>query len=193
MPSTPRVLALAGSLRKGSFNKKLVAVAAAGARAAGADVTMIDPRDYPLPVYDGDLEAADGLPPKAKELKRLFLEHRGLLIASPEYNSSVSGALKNLIDWVSRPADKAEPPLQCFDGKVAALMAASPGSLGGLRGLVHLRAILGNIRVLVLPSQVAVPQAHEAFGDDGRLKDPKRHASVEKLGADLAALLKKLG
>ena len=192
MADAPRILAFGGSLRKDSFNRKLVAVAAAGARAAGAEVTEIDLVDYRLPVYDGDLEAAEGLPAKAKELKALFLKHQGLLISSPEYNSSLTAALKNVIDWVSRSERKDEPPLQCFDGKAAALMAASPGALGGLRGLVHLRAILQNIKVLVLPGQVAVPQAHEAFGPDGTLKDEKRRASVEKLGADLAALLRKL-
>ncbi|MDH3591896.1 MAG: NAD(P)H-dependent oxidoreductase, partial [Planctomycetota bacterium] len=132
-----KILALSGSLRGDSFNRKLVAAAAAGARAAGAAVTEIDIREFPLPLYDGDLEARDGLPEHALRLKRLFAEHEGLLIASPEYNGSISGALKNLIDWVSRPASKGEKPLASFDGKVAAIMAASPGGLGGLRGLVH--------------------------------------------------------
>src|SRR3954469_3729847 len=100
----PRILAFAGSLRRDSFNKKLVKIAAHGARAAGADVTEIDLKELPLPVYDGDLETAEGLPQNAKKLKELFVAHQGLLIASPEYNSSISAALKNVIDWVSRPA-----------------------------------------------------------------------------------------
>ncbi len=187
----PRILAFAGSLRKGSYNKQLVKVAAAGARAAGAEVTFVDLRDLPLPVFDEDLEAAEGLPAQARKLKELFLAHQGLLIASPEYNSSVSAALKNAIDWVSRPVD-GETPLACFDGKVAAIMAASPGALGGLRGLVTLRSILGNIRVIVIPDQVAVMKAHEAFTSDGTLKDAKQQASVEQLGATVADLLKRL-
>src|SRR5262249_29719722 len=99
----PRILAFAGSTRRDSFNKKLAGIAADGARAAGAEVTFIDLRDYPLPLYDGDLEAEKGLPEQAQRLKKLFLDHDGLLISSPEYNSSISGVLKNTIDWVSRP------------------------------------------------------------------------------------------
>src|SRR5438876_12428516 len=124
MPA-PRILAFAGSTRGESFNKKLVRIAAEGARSAGGDVTLIDLRDYPLPLFDGDLEAADGLPEKARELKRLFLNHDGLLISEPEYNSSITAVLKNTIDWVSRPVPN-EPPLAGFTGKVAVLMSASP-------------------------------------------------------------------
>ena len=187
----PRILVFAGSTRTGSFNKKLVKIAADGARSAGAEVTEIDLRDYSLPLYDGDLEEKEGLPANARKLKNIFFAHQGLLISSPEYNSSISGALKNAIDWVSRPAPN-ESPLQAFDGKVAALMSASPGALGGLRGLVTLRSILGNIKVIVLPDQVAVPKAHEAFAQDDRLKDEKQHASVAQLGANVAKLLGKI-
>ncbi len=187
----PKILAFAGSTRTGSFNKKLVKTAAEGARAAGAEVTLIDLRDLPLPLYDGDLEEKEGLPANAVKLKELFLAHRGLLIAAPEYNSGITGVLKNAIDWVSRSAP-GEAPLACFAGKTAALMSASPGALGGLRGLVQVRAILGNIGVLVLPGQVAVPRADGVFEPDGSLKDAKQRASVEKLGADLAAILIKL-
>ncbi len=135
----PKILAFAGSTRSASFNKRLARIAAEGARKAGADVTFIDLRDYPMPLYDGDLEDKEGLPANAKKLKEIFLAHKGLLIASPEYNSSMPGVLKNTIDWVSRVSDPKEVPLACFDGKVATLMSASPGALGGLRGLVHLR------------------------------------------------------
>jgi NAD(P)H-dependent FMN reductase len=190
MAYTPRILAFAGSLRRDSLNKKLIRVAAGGARAAGAEVTLMDLKDLPLPVYDGDIEAA-GLPENAVKLKELFKSHDGLLISSPEYNSSVGGALKNVIDWVSRSAP-GEPALAAFTDKVAALMSASPGALGGLRGLVHVRAILGNINVLVLPEQTAVPRAHEAFNADGTLKDGKQQASVEQLGRKLAAVIAKL-
>ena len=110
----------------------------------------------------------------------------GLLIASPEYNSSISAALKNAIDWASRPASKDEPPLNCFAGKTAALIAASPGALGGLRGLVHLRSILGNIRMIVIPDQRAVPKVHEVFDAAGHITDDKTRQDVERIGAELA-------
>lgn len=189
--AAPKVLAFAGTTRVEAFNKKLVKVALVGAQAAGADVTFLDLRDLPMPLYDGDLEAKDGLPANAKTFKQLLLSHHGFLISTGEYNSSITGALKNAIDWASR-SEPGEAPLACFTGKVAALMSASPGGLGGLRALVHVRAILGNIGVLVLPDQVALPSAHEAFQADGSLKDPKRHAAVQKLGANLTTMLKKL-
>ena len=191
MAQTPRILAFAGSLRRLSYNKRLIRIAAHGARNAGVEVTLVDLKDYPLPVFDEDLEKAEGMPAKAQELKQLFLDHQGLLIAAPEYNSSITAALKNTIDWVSR-VSPGEPALRAFTGKVAALMSASPGALGGLRGLVHVRAILGNIQVLVLPDQVAVMKAHEAFNDDGTLKDAKQQAAVEGLGKKLAEVLRKL-
>lgn len=187
----PRILAFAGSLRRDSWNKKLVKIAAQGARAAGAEVTEIDLRDFALPIYDGDLEAAEGLPANAKKLKELFLAHQSLLLACPEYNSSISAVLKNTIDWVSRPVPN-EPPLAPYVGKVVSIMSASPGALGGIRGLVTVRSILSNIQCLVLPDQVCVMKAHEAFDAEGRLKDAKQQASVEKLGANTASMLAKL-
>ena len=192
MMAQPKILAFAGSLRKDSFNKKLVKVAAEGARAAGAEVTVIDLKEYPLPVYDGDLETAEGLPANAKKLKQLFLSHQGLLIASPEYNSSIPGGLKNMIDWVSRTETKEEPPLACFNKKVAAIMSASPGGLGGLRALVPLRAMLENIGILVLPGQLAVSKADQAFNDNGSLKEPRQDTAARNLGAELVRILTKL-
>lgn len=189
--TAPRILAFAGSLRKDSFNKRLVKIAAHGARSAGADVTLIDLRDFPLPLYDGDLEAASGIPEPGVRLKKLFVEHDGLLLACPEYNSSITAVLKNTLDWVSRPLP-GEANLAAFTGKAATLLSASPGALGGLRGLVHVRAILGAINVIVLPEQLAIAKAHDAFGDDGALKDARQHASVEKLGEGLAAFLRKM-
>ncbi|HYF15079.1 MAG TPA: NAD(P)H-dependent oxidoreductase [Phycisphaerales bacterium] len=186
-----KILAFAGSLRRDSYNKKLVKVAARGAERAGATVTYIDLRDYDLPMFDEDYEAEKGLPEAGKRLKDLFREHHGLLVASPEYNSSISGVLKNTIDWLSRPEPN-QPPLSAFSEKVAGLMAASPGALGGLRGLVHLRAILGNIQVTVLPDQVAVMKSHEAFDDTGNLKDAKQRESIEKLGEKVARVVTKL-
>lgn len=191
MNGAPRILAFAGSTRTESFNKRLIRVAVASARAAGAEVTLIDLRDYPLPIYDGDLEEREGLPAAARQLKDLFLAHEGLLISAPEYNSSMTAVLKNTIDWVSRPV-RGEAPLNCFDGKVAALMSASPGALGGLRGLVHVRAMLQNIRVLTIPEQVAVPNAADAFTADGSLKDGKQQRAVEALVAKLTQTLTRL-
>ncbi len=187
-----KILAFAGSTRKDSYNKKLVKIAAKAAEEAGAEVTFIDLKDYPLPLYDEDDEEASGLPEVALQLKKIFNEHHGLLIASPEYNSSISGTLKNTIDWVSRKAIENEANLQCFKGKVAVIMSASPGGLGGIRGLVHLRSILENINVIVLPTQVTLPLAYEAFNDDGTLKDPAKQKATAVLGTALQKMLAKL-
>ncbi len=191
MAITPKILAFAGSTRTDSYNKKLVKIASAGARSAGAEVTEIDLRDFPLPIFDEDLEQRDGLPVNGRRLKDLFLTHHGLLMSCPEYNSSISAVWKNTIDWVSRPV-QGEAPLGCFIDKVAGIMSASPGALGGLRGLVHVRSILGNIKVLVLPEQVAVVKAHEAFDANGALKDAKQRESVEQIGAKLTRTLARL-
>ena len=170
----------AGSTRTDSFNKRLVRVAAAGASESGADVTVIDLRDFSMPLYDEDLERNEGLPPNAGKLKDLMLENHGFLISSPEYNSSISGVLKNTIDWTSRPRD-GEPPSVCYQDKIAGLMSASPGGLGGLRGLVHVRAILENMGMMVLPNQVAVSKAHEAFDAEGNLNDKSRNSESRML------------
>ena len=191
MATTPKILAFAGSTRAESFNKKLINIAAKGARDAGADVTLVDLRDYSLPMFDGDVEDREGLPENAKKLKALFLANDGLLISAPEYNSGITGVLKNTIDWVSR-SEGDEDDLACFVGKVAAIMSASPGALGGLRGLIQVRSILTNIHVLVLCDQVTVARAHEAFNTDGSLKDAKKQAAVEKHAATLAQTLRKL-
>jgi chromate reductase, NAD(P)H dehydrogenase (quinone) len=187
----PKILAFAGSTRVDSFNKKLVKIAAASAMESGADVTVIDLRDFAMPLYDGDLEQKEGLPSNARKLKDLMLSHQGFLISSPEYNSSISGVLKNMIDWVSRPSE-GEEPLACFKGKVAGIMSASPGGLGGLRGLVHVRAILENISVLVIPDQIAIARAHEVFDANGTLKDKKQEDQVKRIGTGVAKLLIKL-
>ncbi len=186
-----KVLAFAGSLRRGSFNKQLVRVAAAAATRAGAEVTVLDLKDLALPVYDGDDEAAGGLPPGAKRLKELMKASDGFLIATPEYNSSVPGGLKNALDWASR-SEGDEPDLAAFRDKTAAVMSASPGALGGMRSLSVLRTILSNIGVLVIPQQVALPKAHAAFDESGALKDPKRLAAVEGEAKALVELLRKL-
>ena len=191
MPLTPKILAFAGSTREGSFNKKLVKVAAEAARAAGAEVTLLDLRELDLPMYDGDLETSQGLPPGGRKLKGLMLAHHAFLISAPEYNSSISAVLKNAIDWASRPV-AGQKPLECFDGKIAALMSASPGALGGLRMLVHLRAILENIGTFVLPKQVAISKAHEAFDENGSLKDPAQEKKIQQLCAELTEVIRRL-
>jgi NAD(P)H-dependent FMN reductase len=184
--SNARILAFAGSTRTNSFNKKLAAAAAKAAEAAGAQVTLIDLRDYPMPLYDGDLEAAEGLPEKARALRELFLSHNALIIASPEYNGSYSAVLKNAIDWVSRKQE-GEIPLACFKNKIALLLATSPGALGGLRALRHLQTVLMGLQVVVLPEQKSIPKAGEVFNDEG-IADDKIRAEVERLGARLAEM-----
>jgi NAD(P)H-dependent FMN reductase len=184
----PKILAFAGSARTDSLNKKLVKIAAAGASEAGADVTLIDLYDFQMPVYDGDLEQREGLPQNALSLKELMLAHHGFLISSPEYNSSISPLLKNTIDWASRQVGS-EIPLACYKGKVAGIMSASPGGLGGLRGLVHIRAILENIGVIVIPEQTAVSKAHEAFDKDGSMKNKDQEQQVKKIGSQVTKLL----
>ncbi len=183
-PRRPRVLVFAGSARGGSANRRLASCAARALGRAGAETTLVELRDHSLPLYDGDLEAEMGIPGEALALKALFLGHDALLIASPEYNSSVTPLLKNLLDWVSRSAP-GEPSLACYRGKCAALVAASPGALGGLRGLVHLRSILGNIGVLVIPEQLAVGRAQEAFDPSGDLRDEKHRASLAAVARSL--------
>lgn len=191
MSVAPRILVFAGSLRTESYNKKLARIAADAARRAGGDATLIDLRDFAMPIFDEDLETRDGLPPNARRFKDALLANDGLFISAPEYNSSITAALKNAIDWASRPVP-GEAPLGCFIGKVAALLSASPGSLGGLRGLVHVRAILGNIKVLVLPEQFALVKAGEAFDAEGRLKNAKHEETVSRIAAALVSTIAKL-
>ena len=190
MSSQAKVLCFAGSLRRESFNKKLVKIAMAGAEEAGATVTYVDLADLAMPLYNEDDEKNYGIPDQAKAFKKLLKEHNALLISSPEYNSSISGALKNAIDWASRP-EPGEKSLDCFRGKVAGLMSASPGALGGLRGLVTVRSILGNIGVLVTTSQVSVAKAGEAFDEESQLKDEKKQKQVKELGAEIVKLANK--
>ena len=192
MSHTTRILAFAGSTRQQSFNRQLVALAAKGARGSGTEVSIVDLRDFALPLFDLDEELAHGLPEAARALKYMLIESHGLLIASPEYNSSVTGLLKNTIDWVSRPEKEDPCPLPAFRDKVVALMSASPGALGGLRGLVHLRSILGTLGCLVLPDQVTVATAHKAFQEDGSLADLALHQRVLSLGETLASAASKL-
>jgi len=180
-----RLLAFCGSARKESFNRRLLTAAVSSARAAGAAVTELDLRADLLPIYDGDLEATQGLPAAALELKARFASHDGFLIASPEYNGFFSPLLKNTLDWVSRPAPNAPAP---YAGKAAGLLAASPGALGGIRCLPHLRLLLTNLGVTVSPAQLALGQADQAFAGDGSLADAHQQKMLDKVVADLIRL-----
>ena len=186
----PKILAFAGSTRQGSWNQKLLHVAAAAAEAAGAELTRLNLANYPLPLFNEDVEK-ESPPEKLLELQRIFFEHDGFLIACPEYNSSITPLLKNTIDWVSRVFDD-HPPCAAYHGKLAGLIAASPGALGGLRGLVHVRSILQNIGTMVVPEQFALSRAFEAFHDDGSLKDPKQQGAVEGVARSLVETVRKV-
>src|SRR3954466_15588364 len=159
MATTPKVLAFAGSLRAGSFNRLALRPAVEGARKEGAEVTVLDFREYPFPVYDGDLETK-GIPERVLAARKLFLANDGILIASPEYNGSTPGPLKNFIDWLSRPVpgDDAD----CFDGKAVSLISASPGGFGGMRGLIMTRHTLMTLGCLILPETFSLAKAGDA-------------------------------
>jgi len=180
-----RVLVIPGSNREASLNRRLAAAAARAAAAAGATVTFLDLKDFELPLYDGDLEANAGLPANALRLKSLIASHDALIFASPEYNASIPPLLKNAIDWASRPGDDALPA-NPFAGRFALLLSASPGALGGLRGLSHLRAVLEQLGTWLLPQSFALAAAHQAFDADGGL-DAARSRSLEQLVGSLIA------
>ncbi|EPJ48663.1 MAG: NADPH-dependent FMN reductase [Osedax symbiont Rs1] len=183
-----KILAFSGSSRIGSCNQKMLEIAAAGARQAGAEVTVVNLADYVMPIYNQDLEA-QAFPEAARAFKKLITEHDGLLIASPEYNSAYSALLKNAIDWASRPTFDNEISLSAYRGKFAIIMAASPGGLGGMRGLVSLRMLLSNMNVNVLASQVTLGAALQAFNADGSMVDEQKQQSIEALGQELSKLL----
>lgn len=189
--AAPKILAFAGSLRTDSYNKKLLKIAVRGAREAGGDVTEADLRDLAMPIYDADLQARDGFPANAKKFKELFAAHAGLLIASPEYNFGMSGALKNALDWASR-GEGTEPAYKATQGKYAVMMSASPGIYGGVRGLIQLRTVLAGMRITALASQVAVTSAKDSFNADGTLKSPEITAEVVALGTNFVKFLGKV-
>lgn len=187
MPDPLRVLVLPGSARRDSFNKKLGRIAAAQLAELGAAPTFVDPADHPLPLYDGDLEASQGLPENARKLKVLFRTHPAVVFVSPEYNGSPTPLLKNVIDWCSR-AEGNEKQVEALAGKVAALLSASPGALGGMRGLVQLRMCLAAIRVQAIPEDFSLAKAHEAFAPDGSLADAKQTEKLRKVMERLVAV-----
>lgn len=172
MSDATRLLFVSGSTREGSYNKKLAQLGARIAEVNGIASAFADLGDYPMPIYDGDLETGEGPPENARKLKALFELHTGILISSPEYNASISPLLKNTLDWISRVREEGEAPNEVFRTRVFALAAASPGGLGGLRGLYTIRHVLElGLGALVLPEQFAVPRAGEAFEENGHLKD----------------------
>ncbi len=186
----PKILAFAGSTRKGSFNQRLLQVAVEQLRQQEVEVTLVDLAEYDMPLLNQDDEAAHGLPPNAIRLQDLLLEHDGLLLACPEYNSSITPLLKNTIDWISRPHGERASTVG-FRGKPVALVAASGGALGGLRGLRHVREILGNIGMIVLPGQLALSKAHEAFTPEGALADAGQTKALDGVLKPLADYLRR--
>ena len=173
-----KILAFAGALRAGSFNRKLLGVAVEALRGK-AEVDRLDLREVPMPPYDGDIEANEGLPAAARAFKQRIASADALLIATPEYNWSIPGTLKNVIDWASRPPDNP------FKGRVALLMGASPGAYGAARSVLALRQVMTALGVLALPNTVQITRADQAFDEAGKLKDPKSAAIVEKACAEL--------
>jgi NAD(P)H-dependent FMN reductase len=184
--SSPRILAFAGSARRDSFNRKLLAAVIEATRAAGGDVTLVDLNDLPMPLYHGDLEDREGLPENARKLVELVLAHDALLIASPEYNSMITPLLKNTIDWCTRADDN---PLI---GKVAAVVSASPGQFGGVRSMQMARALLTHLGCFVIPAQCILPKADEAFEESGKLRDARTQKAVDKVARELVAVTGKL-
>lgn len=184
--SVPKILVLAGSIRTGSFNARLGALAAKELALAGADVTRTSLEDYPLPLYDGDEELTNGAPANAQNLKAMMMVHQGVFIASPEYNASVTPLLKNTIDWISRVRARDEAPLAAFKHRVFAIGGASNSPYGALRSLMALRQILElGCGALVLPEQITVFHASEAFDEMDNLKDERAAATMKRVALRL--------
>lgn len=191
MPYIPKILAFAGSLREHSYNKRVLQTAIEGAKNAGGEVTLIDLRDYAMPIYDADIQVNEGFPENAVRLQKLLLEHDGLLIASPEYNASLPAGLKNAIDWTSR-ANGEIKLAQCYKGKVAAIMTASPGVFGGIRCLAHLRDVLTILLVNTIPTEIAVGNVNEKFdGNSAEMTDEKMKKILQELAKSLIDTLRK--
>lgn len=186
--SSLKVALISGSLRKGSYNTMLVRFV--GRSLDGVEIDEILLNQLDLPMFSEDLEA-EGFPAKADELKQRMIAADVILIASPEYNGSFSGALKNAIDWASRPRE-GEAALACFKGKVGGLLAASPGAIGGLRGLRHVRQVLTQLQMVVVPQEYALGVAHQAFDDAGNLKDERASVMAKSVGLAATDMARKL-
>jgi chromate reductase len=191
--SLPKILVFAGSIRSGSHNARLAALATKELVLAGADVTRISLVDYPLPLYDGNLEATSGPPANALKLKQLMSAHRGVFIASPEYNASVTPLLKNTIDWISRVRERGEQPLAAYRNRVFAIGGASDGAYGAMRSLMALRQVLElGCGALVIPDQIAVMRASEAFDEMDNLKDERAAAMLKRLAQRLTDMAREI-
>lgn len=169
-----KIVGLCGSTRKESYNKKLLRVALGIVSDMDLTTIFIDLKDYPLPLYDADYESDNGIPENAVKLKKILADADYIIFSSPEYNSSISGVLKNSIDWCSRISEIDEKPLSCFIGKKSIIMSTSPGKLGGLRGLYALRDLLENIKVTVFPEFLTYSGADKLFNEDGFINDLNR-------------------
>lgn len=185
MPA-PRILAFSGSARRESFNRKFLAAAVTATREAGGEVTLLDLNEYALPLYHGDLEDSQGMPENAQKLVAFIFAHDALLIASPEYNSMITPLLKNTIDWCTRGDENP------FDGKVAAVVSASPGMFGAVRSLKMAQQLLQHLGAYVVPGQTALPHADKAFDPEGRLTDARAEKAVRSLAAKLVETARKL-
>ncbi|MGA7546502.1 MAG: NAD(P)H-dependent oxidoreductase [Methyloceanibacter sp.] len=187
-----RLLFFAGSTREGSYNKRLARLAQHIAQANGVEGVFVDLRDYAMPLYSGDLEAEQGPPVAAREFKALLGEYQGIFVASPEYNSSITPLLKNTLDWVTRVRGKGESGLEVYKSRVFAISGASPGYYGAMRSLLHLRQILEvGIGATVIPQQMALPRAGDAFADDGSLKDKAQQGLIKDVVEALAIAARK--
>lgn len=189
----PRILVFSGSIRTGSFNARLAALAAKEFALAGAEVTHISLADFPMPLYNGDDEAKSGQPENAVKLKRMMMQHQGVFIASPEYNASVTPLLKNSLDWVSRVREGKEPPLAAYRNRVFAIGGASNGNFGAMRSLMALRQVLElGTGALVIPEQIAVRGAADAFDEDGHLKDERNAAALRAVAQRLIEIARQI-
>lgn len=175
-----KVVAIAGSLRNESYNKKLVTQAAQIAKNLGASVSIIDLKNFPMPFYDGDLEESKGMPEAARRFRRLLIQSDAVIISTPEYNGSISGVLKNAIDWATR-TEEGKPSPQAFKGKKFAIMSASPGQLGGEKALNHLRTILERLGGEVIEKQVSIGAVHVYFENDGKPDFPALKEEIKEL------------
>ena len=177
----PKILVFAGSIRTGAYSGKTADAATKELALQGAEITRISLADYPLPIMDQDLEAEEGVPDNAVKLARLFIDHDGILIATPEYNGSMPPLLKNTIDWISRVRRDRGIPVRPLAGRVVALCSSSDGHFAGIRSASHLRAVLSHIQMEVIAPQVSVPHAGEAFDDDGNFHEERLRNGMERL------------
>lgn len=190
----PRIVVMAGSRRREALSRRVAAACVRALDAAGAEVERVELDDYPAPLYDGDLEAASGLPEAIVRLQRVLHASDGVLVVNPEYNGSLTPLLKNTLDWCSRPnpADPERSGGNVYAGRAAAVVGSSPGALGGMRVLFHIRDVLGYLGMQVIPQQLAVGKAGEAVGDDDRLRDAAQQDMLDKLAAALVDTARRL-